>query len=57
MAQIIEMEHEQVKQGLKGIMTGFQASARGGVVKCVWEGERVLLSGKAITVFRGELLI
>ena len=38
-------------------MTGFQASARGGVVKVRLAGDRVYLSGQAVTVLRGELLI
>ena len=33
-----------------------QSSARGGVVKVQDEGERVRLSGQAVTVFKGELL-
>ena len=37
-------------------MTGFQASARGGVVKVRVAGNRVILSGQAVTVLRGELL-
>jgi PhzF family phenazine biosynthesis protein len=37
-------------------MTGFQASARGGVVKVRVAGDRVFLSGQAVTVLRGELL-
>lgn len=37
-------------------MTGFQASARGGVVKVRLEGERVYMSGQAVTVLRGDLL-
>jgi PhzF family phenazine biosynthesis protein len=37
-------------------MTGYQASARGGVVKVKLEGDRVLLMGQAVTVLRGELL-
>jgi PhzF family phenazine biosynthesis protein len=37
-------------------MTGFQASARGGVVKVRVTGDRVILSGQAVTVLRGELL-
>ncbi len=37
-------------------MTGFQASARGGVVKVHVAGDRVILSGQAVTVLRGELL-
>ncbi|MGF1567115.1 MAG: PhzF family phenazine biosynthesis protein [Nodosilinea sp.] len=34
----------------------YQASARGGVVKVRDEGDRVRLSGQAVTVLRGELL-
>jgi PhzF family phenazine biosynthesis protein len=37
-------------------MTGYQASARGGVVGVRIAGARVHLIGRAITVFRGELL-
>ena len=37
-------------------MTGYQASARGGVVKVRVAGDRVFLSGQAVTVLRGELL-
>jgi PhzF family phenazine biosynthesis protein len=37
-------------------MTGFQASARGGVVKVRLEGDRVRMSGQAVTVLRGDLL-
>jgi PhzF family phenazine biosynthesis protein len=37
-------------------MTGFQASARGGVVKVGLRGDRVRMSGQAVTVLRGELL-
>jgi PhzF family phenazine biosynthesis protein len=40
----------------KSEMTGFQASARGGVVKVRLEGDRVRMSGQAITVLRCELL-
>ena len=38
-------------------LTGFQASARGGVVGTVVQGDRVLLRGEAVTVMRGELLL
>jgi predicted PhzF superfamily epimerase YddE/YHI9 len=34
----------------------YQASARGGVVRVRLEGDRVCLSGQAVTVLRGELL-
>jgi predicted PhzF superfamily epimerase YddE/YHI9 len=37
-------------------LVGFQASARGGVVGVQVVGDRVRLSGKAVTVVRGELL-
>jgi PhzF family phenazine biosynthesis protein len=40
----------------KSEMVGFQASARGGVVKVRLEGDRVYLSGQAVTVLRGDLL-
>lgn len=37
-------------------LTGYQASARGGVVRVRLDGERVRLGGQAVTVLRGELL-
>lgn len=37
-------------------LTGFQASRRGGVVRVRVAGDRVLLSGQAVTVMRGELI-
>ena len=36
--------------------TAWQASERGGLVKVAVRGDRVLLSGQAVTVLRGELL-
>ena len=36
-------------------MVGYQASARGGVVRVRVVGERVMLGGQAVTVMRGEL--
>ena len=36
-------------------MVGYQASARGGVVKVAMRKDRVLLYGQAVTVLRGEL--
>jgi len=39
----------------KDAMTGFQASARGGVVRVRVAGDRVKLSGQAVTVLRGSL--
>lgn len=41
----------------KSSMTGFQASARGGVVHVRLEGDRVVLGGHAVTVMRAELLV
>jgi PhzF family phenazine biosynthesis protein len=37
-------------------MTGYQASPRGGVVRVRVDGNRVQLSGQAVTVLRGDLL-
>ncbi len=37
-------------------MTGYQASARGGVVRVRCTGDRVILGGQAVTVLRGELV-
>ena len=37
-------------------LVGYQASARGGVVGVEISGDRVLLSGNAVTVLRGTLL-
>jgi len=36
-------------------LTAFQASSRGGVVRVRLSGDRVLLGGQAVTVFKGEL--
>lgn len=38
-------------------MQGYQASKRGGMVGVELRGDRVVLSGKAITIIRGELAI
>ena len=40
----------------KSEMTGYQASARGGVVRVRLDGARVILGGQAVTVMRAELL-
>jgi PhzF family phenazine biosynthesis protein len=40
----------------KSELTGYQASARGGVVRVNVRGERVELCGQAVTVLRGELI-
>ncbi len=37
-------------------LVGYQASKRGGTVRVSVRGDRVLLGGQAITLFRGELL-
>ena len=37
-------------------LTGFQASARGGLVRVRPQGDRVLLGGQAVTVLRGQLV-
>ena len=36
-------------------LTGYQASARGGTVRVRLDGDRVLLAGRAVTVFAGQL--
>ena len=41
----------------KDEMTGYQASARGGVVRVRRDGKRVRLTGRAVTISRGELLV
>jgi PhzF family phenazine biosynthesis protein len=41
----------------KKTLVGLQVSARTGIVGCNWNGDRVILRGKAVTVFRGELLV
>jgi len=38
-------------------LVGYQASARGGIVRTRCEGDRVLLSGQAVVVMRGELCV
>jgi predicted PhzF superfamily epimerase YddE/YHI9 len=37
-------------------LVGYQASARGGFVRTRCEGDRVFLSGQAMTMLRGELV-
>jgi PhzF family phenazine biosynthesis protein len=37
-------------------LTGYQSSARGGVVRVSVDGDRTVLGGRAVTVTRGELL-
>jgi PhzF family phenazine biosynthesis protein len=40
----------------KQVLSAYQASARGGVLRLRYEGERVILGGRAVTVSRGELI-
>ena len=40
----------------KTALLAYQASARGGVLRVQWRGERVGLGGQAVTVLRGKLL-
>lgn len=40
----------------KSEMTGYQASARGGVVRVRVNGDRIILGGQAVTVMEGQLL-
>lgn len=40
----------------KDSFIAYQASARGGIVRLNVQGDRVMLSGQAVTVLRGELL-
>jgi predicted PhzF superfamily epimerase YddE/YHI9 len=40
----------------KSEMIGFQASPRGSVLRVCMTGERILISGQAVTVLRGTLL-
>ncbi len=37
-------------------MTGFQTSSRGGIVRVRVAGDRVILGGQGVTVFKGELV-
>jgi hypothetical protein len=37
-------------------MMGYQASARGGIVNVQLNGDRVILGGQAVLVWRGELV-
>ncbi|GCF08483.1 PhzF family phenazine biosynthesis protein [Dictyobacter arantiisoli] len=37
-------------------LTGYQASTRGGIVRVLFDGDRVRLGGQALTLLRGELL-
>lgn len=41
----------------KDELVGHQVSARGGIVRVRVAGDRVLLSGQAVTILRGELLV
>ena len=39
-----------------GSMTGYQASLRGGIVRVRLAGDRVILSGQAVTVLNAEMV-
>jgi PhzF family phenazine biosynthesis protein len=41
----------------RNTLTGYQASSRGGHVRCRHVGDRVCIQGKAVTVFRAELIV
>jgi len=41
----------------KNEFSAYQASVRGGELKVQWQGDRVILSGQAVTVMRAELMI
>jgi PhzF family phenazine biosynthesis protein len=41
----------------KSTLVGYQASARGGVVRVTISGDRVLLAGSAVTTLQGEMLV
>ncbi len=41
----------------KAELTAYQASERGGVLRLRLEGERVILAGQAVTVFRAEMKV
>ena len=38
----------------KTTLTAYQASSRGGLLKLQLQGDRVLLAGQAVTVWKGE---
>ena len=40
----------------KNELVGYQASARGGVVRTILDGDRITLGGQAATVMKGQLL-
>ncbi|MEO8200194.1 MAG: PhzF family phenazine biosynthesis protein [Gemmatimonadota bacterium] len=40
----------------KDSLVGYQASQRGGIVRVQVKGDRVILGGQAVTVFRGEMV-
>jgi PhzF family phenazine biosynthesis protein len=40
----------------KSELVGYQSSKRGGIVRCKLSGEKVLIGGKAVTVFEAELV-
>jgi len=40
----------------KNELIGYQASKRGGIVKCELRGKKVIIKGKAVTIFKAELI-
>ena len=50
---LVELEAGRLR---RDELTGFQASARGGLVQVRPEGDRVRLGGRAVTVLRGQLV-
>ena len=47
------------KEGAKSILSGYQASIRGGLVHVALSdfGKRVLLSGSSVTVIKSKILV
>lgn len=45
------------KRSNKKEFVAYQASKRGGVMRVRVDGDRVYLSGQAVTIFKGELLV
>jgi PhzF family phenazine biosynthesis protein len=41
----------------KNQFLAYQASIRGGVLRLSWQGERVVLAGQAVTIWKGNLVI
>ena len=39
------------------VLSGYQASRRGGIVRVALNGDRIMLGGRAVTILRGEVVI